>query len=60
MKEEFSVVKAKVGQKKDYADYYREVLDRFDLSEETCRRIYDHEHTTHFYTPDETHTTRQK
>nr|WP_259060078.1 putative capsular polysaccharide synthesis family protein [Salinibacter ruber] len=53
--EKLSVVRANEGQKKNYADYYREVLDRFDLSEETCRRIYDHAHTTHFYTPDETH-----
>ncbi|MCS3668072.1 hypothetical protein GGP77_002315 [Salinibacter ruber] len=50
---ELSVVRANEGQEKDYADYYNEVLGQFHLSEETCRRIYGHEHVKNFYTTDE-------
>jgi len=51
--ENLSVVKANQGREKAYADYYQEVLDRFSLSEKTCREIYGHEHVTHFYSASE-------
>ncbi|WP_158705104.1 putative capsular polysaccharide synthesis family protein [Salinibacter altiplanensis] len=50
---ELSVVQANRGNKKDYADYYQEVLKRLQLTEETCREVYSHEHVTHFYTSGE-------
>jgi hypothetical protein len=50
---DLSVVEANRGEDSAYADYYQEVLDRFNLSEETCREIYSHGDVTHFYTSEE-------
>jgi hypothetical protein len=51
--EELSVVQANRGKKKDYSDYYQEVLKRFQLTEKDCREVYGHNHITHFYTSEE-------
>lgn len=48
-----TISRANVGKGKNYAGYYQEVLERFCLTEEECRRVYSHPHIKHFYSPEE-------
>ena len=50
---DLSVARANVGKEKAYAAYYKEVLGRFHLTKEECRRVYSHPHVKHFYSAEE-------
>lgn len=50
---DLSIAKANRGNEKSYAEYYQEVLSRFRLTEEECRRVYSHPHVKHFYSREE-------